>query len=74
MKRKLLDEENKFKIAEIESDMYFNRVKQKADGDYFTDLKELETIEGKLSDKWLKLQAIEAIATNSKFYIGSKIP
>jgi hypothetical protein len=38
--------------------MFFDREKTKADGKFFSDKKELETIKQQLSENFLKLKAI----------------
>ena len=54
--------------------MFQSRQKARVDGIYYKDLKELETIKEKLTDKYLRLEAIKAVSSNAKFYLGKSIP
>jgi len=61
-------------VAKIENEMQIARQKTIADGEFFSDSKELETIKQQLSEQFLKLKAIQAISNNAEYYIGKKIP
>lgn len=74
MEKKLKEKENALKIAKLENTMYLDREKGKVDADYYRNIKELATINEKLTPEFRKINAIKAITNNLKLVLGEKIP
>lgn len=74
MEKKLNFKENELKLAKMETKMFLDREKGKVDAEFYRNVKELETIQGKLTPEFLKISKIKAMTSNLVVNVGSSIP
>ncbi|KAK9120913.1 hypothetical protein Syun_018530 [Stephania yunnanensis] len=74
MEQKLMEKDSARKQQEIENQMYLAREKSLADADYYRMTREAEANKLKLTQEYLELKFIEAIANNTKMFFGDKVP
>ena len=74
MTKKLKFKENELKIAKMETQMFLDREKGKVDAEFYRNVKELETIQGKLTPEFLKMSKIKAMTSNLVVNVGDSIP
>ncbi|KAF3956920.1 hypothetical protein CMV_018014 [Castanea mollissima] len=73
MEQKLMEKDSARKQQEIENQIYMAREKSLADAYFYRVLKEAEVNKLKLTPQFLELKFIEAIADNTKNFLGEKI-
>ena len=74
LEKAIKEMENQLKIAQIEDEMYLNKTKSEIDSEYYSNVVELETLNEMLTENYINFQAIDALTTNLKLYLGESIP
>eukprot|EP00825_Cyclidium_porcatum_P038394 TRINITY_DN4446_c0_g1_i1.p1 TRINITY_DN4446_c0_g1~~TRINITY_DN4446_c0_g1_i1.p1 ORF type:complete len:267 (+),score=45.52 TRINITY_DN4446_c0_g1_i1:391-1191(+) len=72
--RNIKEQENKYKLAQIRNQMLLEKETSQTNSTYYASLKELETQEQILTQKYMKSMALNALLSNTSFIIGNKIP
>lgn len=72
--QKVMEKESLKKMSVIEDEMFFNREKMHADGEYYSKAKLAEANALLLTPQFLELKRYEAVAHNTKVFFGSNIP
>lgn len=68
------DKENQQKVEQIENEMHLARARAAADADFYRAQREAEANALRITPELIQLEAVRAIANNSKIYFGEKIP
>jgi len=72
--QKIMEKESQKKISEIEDLSHLAKQKARADAEYYTALKQIESNKLKLTPEYLESLRIQAIAQNNKVFYGPSIP
>jgi len=65
---------NEQRIANIENEMVLAQAKARADAEYYSSEREAEANKLRLTPELLQLEAVRALANNTKVYFGEKLP
>ncbi|KRW99626.1 hypothetical protein PPERSA_03427 [Pseudocohnilembus persalinus] len=74
MERLVQQKQNEQKLKQMQDEMYLNTQKQIADSKYFSEQKELELMEKKISKEYLERIVLDSLTSNLKLFIGDQIP
>jgi len=74
LNRTLAEKLNEQRVAEIANEIKLAKVKAEADAELYRAKKEAEANQLLLTPELLKLEAVRAVANNTKIYFGEKIP
>lgn len=72
--KQIKEAESKYKLAQIQNQMLLEKEMSQTNSTYYSSIKELETQEQKLTDKFLKHIALDSLFSNAIFNLGTKIP
>lgn len=74
MQQKLQEKEANKRQQEIENEIFLAKEKSLTDAEHYRVIKEAEANSFKLTEQYLELKFIEAIANNTKIFFGDKLP
>ena len=74
LEQQLLQKENQQQISEIENKMHSDKERAQADAELYRALKEAEANKIRLTPEFLQLEAVRALANNTKVFWGEKLP
>mmetsp|Transcript_20128 Transcript_20128/g.23223 ORF Transcript_20128/g.23223 Transcript_20128/m.23223 type:complete len:334 (+) Transcript_20128:198-1199(+) len=74
LNRTLAEKMNLQRIATIDNEMQFAKVKAEADAALYKSMKEAEGNKLRLTPELLQLETVRALANNTKIYFGERIP
>jgi len=74
LEMQLADKQQQQRLAEIENEMLLAQAKAAADAEFYRAQREAEANALRITPELIQLEAVRAIANNSKIYFGEKIP
>ena len=72
--RQLAEKESAQRVESIDNDMHLARLKARSDAEFYAATREAEANRARITPEFIQLEAVRAIANQTKVFFGEKLP